>query len=145
LYIFMYGAFGQIVYWDPGVGLGGRYSTYAVDFWTPTHTDTKWLAPHSDMQMPSNITAMHYWKGDFLKISDITLGYTLPGSLTTKVRIQRARLYAKVQNPYMFTKFEGNDPEGAIAQQRNDDGDLESYRDAPFTMRIFMFGLNVSF
>lgn len=145
LYIFLYGAFGQIVYWDPGVGLGGRYNTYAVDFWTPAHTDTKWLAPHSDMQMPSNITAMHYWKGDFLKISDITLGYTLPGSLTTKIRIQRARLYAKVQNPYMFTKFEGNDPEGAIAQQRNDNGDLESYRDAPFTMRIFMFGLNVSF
>jgi len=145
LYMFMYGAFGQTVYWNPGIGLGGRLNTFQVDYWTPENTDTKWLAPHADMQMPSNITAMYYWKGDFLKISDITLGYSLPTSLTNKVNIQKVRVYAKVQNPFMFTKFGGIDPEGFIAQGRNDDGRVTSYRDAPFTMRIYMFGLNVSF
>ncbi len=145
LYVFMYGAFGHTVYWDPGIGLGGRLNTFKNDYWTPTNTDTKWLAPHADMQMPSNITAMHYWKGDFLKISDITLGYTLPASLTTRARIQKTRIYAKVQNPFMFTAFEGIDPEGAIGTQRNTDGKIVSYSDAPFTMRVYMFGLNVSF
>jgi TonB-linked SusC/RagA family outer membrane protein len=145
LYVFMYGAFGQIIYWDPGVSIAGRYNTYKVDYWTPTHTNTQWLAPHADMQMPSNINAMYYWKGDFLKISDITLGYTLPNSLTGKVKIQRVRFYGKVQNPFMFTNFEGNDPEGAIAQQRNSKGKITKYVDAPFTMRIYMLGLNVTF
>lgn len=97
------------------------------------------------MQMPSNIRAMHYWDGDFLKISDITLGYTLPVILTSKAKIQKVRFYAKVQNPYMFTNFEGNDPEGAIAQQRSYYGKITSYRDAPFTMRIYSLGLNVTF
>nr|HPR32873.1 SusC/RagA family TonB-linked outer membrane protein [Prolixibacteraceae bacterium] len=145
LYVFLYGAFGQTVYWDPGVSIGGRYNTFVVDYWTPEHTQTKWLAPHADIQMPSNISAMHYWKGDFLKISDLTLGYTLPNSLTSKISIQKLRIYAKMQNPYMFTNFEGNDPEGAIAHQRTSEGKLTSFGDASFTMRSFMLGLNVTF
>ena len=144
LYVFMYGAFGHVIYWDPGIGLGGRYNTYHVDYWTPTNTNTKWLAPHSDLQMPSNITAMYYWKGDFVKISDITLGYTLPNSLTTRVKIQKLRLYFKIQNPFTFTKYEGIDPEGAIAEPRDEDGQLDTYDETPFTMRIYMFGLNVT-
>lgn len=145
LYVFMYGSFGQTVYWDPGVGLGGRMNTYSVDYWTPTHTNTKWIAPHADMQMPSNISAMQYWKGDFLKISDISLGYTMPDKMADKVKAQKIRLYLKVQNPFMFTNFEGNDPEGAIAVQRDIKGKITSYSDAAFTMRTYMFGLNVTF
>jgi TonB-linked SusC/RagA family outer membrane protein len=153
LYVFMYGAFGQTIYWDPGIGLGGRSNTYNVDYWTPTHTSTKWLAPHADMQMPSNITAMEYWSGDYFKISDITFGYTLPG-ITSKIGIQKARVYIKVQNPFTFTKFPGIDPEGAISQQRNSvSGLLEKYNvttttligDPGFTMKTYMFGLNLTF
>jgi TonB-linked SusC/RagA family outer membrane protein len=144
LYVFMYGAAGQTIYWDPGIGIGARSNTYVNDYWTPTRTDTKWLAPHTDIQMPSNINAMFYWEGDYLKISDITLGYTLPKNLLQKMVIQNIRVYAKVQDPFMFTKFEGNDPEGAIAQTRSG-GTINSYGDAPFTMRTFMFGLNVTF
>ena len=146
LYVFMYGAFGHTIYWDPGVGLGGRYNTINVDYWTPEHTNTKYIEPHADQQMPSNIQAMFYWKGDYLKISDITLGYTLPNTLSSKVKIQKVHLYLKVQNPFMFTSFEGNDPEGAIAQQRNaTTGALERYRDPSFTMRYYLFGLDVTF
>ncbi|HOO83250.1 MAG TPA: TonB-dependent receptor [Prolixibacteraceae bacterium] len=145
LYLFMYGAFGQTVYWDPGQSIGGRSNTAKVDYWTPERTQTKWLAPHADIQMPSNISAMYYWKGDFLKISDVTLGYTLPNYLTHKMNIEKIRMYGKIQNPYMFTNFEGNDPEAAIAHQRDAQGKLTSFWDAPFTMRSFMLGLNVTF
>jgi hypothetical protein len=145
LYVFLHGAVGNTVYWDPGIGLGGRLNTFKNSFWTPTNTDTKYLAPHIDMQMPSNISAMYYWEGDFLKISDITLGYTLPENLTQKAKIQKVRFYAKVQDPFMFTKFEGIDPEGSIGWQRNSSGAITTYGDAPFTMRTFMFGLNVTF
>jgi hypothetical protein len=94
--------------------------------------------------MPSNISAMYYWKGDFLKISDITLGYTLPDRLTGIAKIQSIRFYAKVQNPFMFTNFEGVDPEGSISQQRTN-GALTTYGDQSFTMRTYMLGVNVTF
>jgi TonB-linked SusC/RagA family outer membrane protein len=146
LYVFMYGSFGQTIFWDPGVGLGGRNNTYKAAYWTPTNTKTKWIEPHADMQMPSNVAAMQYWKGDFLKISDISLGYSLPKQLINKINIQKIRLYVKVQNPFMFTKFEGNDPEGAISSQRSKStGQITAYNDASFTMRNYMLGLNVTF
>jgi TonB-linked SusC/RagA family outer membrane protein len=144
LYVFTYGDFGQTIYWDPGISIGGRYNTYKNSYWTPENTNTKWLEPHTDIQMPSNINAMYYWKGDFLKISDITLGYTLPAELTKKATISSVRFYVKVQNPFMFTNFEGVDPEGALAQVRVN-GALTTYGDAPFTMTNYMFGVHVTF
>lgn len=144
-YMFMYGSFGQTVFWDPGIGLGGRNNTYKVDYWTPENPYTKWIAPHADMQMPSNISAMQYWKGDFLKISDISVGYSLSKSAADKVNAQKVRLYIKIQNPFMFTSFEGNDPEGAIASQRNDKNEITAFGDPSYTMRNYMIGINVTF
>jgi TonB-linked SusC/RagA family outer membrane protein len=143
-YIFMFGMVGQTVYWDPGIGYAARYNTVKVDYWTPTNTKTKWLQPHQGMEIPSNITAMYYWKGDFLKISDISVGYTLPNELTRKVGIQRTRFYAKVQNPFMFTDFEGNDPEGAVGQTRSGNT-LSTYGSDNPTLRTYMFGINLTF
>lgn len=144
LYVFFHGSFGQMIYWNPGIQIIGRYNSIKNNYWTPTNQNTKYLKPQLDIQMPSNVSAMYYWDGDFLKITDITLGYTLPASVTEKVTIKRARVYVKVQNPYMWTKFEGIDPEGALAQTRSG-GTISTYNDAPFTMRTYMFGLNVTF
>jgi TonB-linked SusC/RagA family outer membrane protein len=140
LYAFMYAMVGQTVYWDPGVGYAARYNSVKVDYWTPTNTNTKWLQPRQGMEMPSNVSAMYYWKGDFLKVNDITLGYTLPNELTRKASIQRARFYAKVQNPFLITKFEGNDPEGAVGQANSG-----AYGSDNATMKTFMFGINLTF
>ncbi len=132
LYVFVYGSFGSTIYWDPGVGIGGRYNTFVNDYWTPTHQNTKWLEPHTDIQMPANISSMYYWSGDYLKLSDVTLGFTVPRNLTNKVQISNLRFYGKVQNPCMWTNFAGNDPESG-------------YGDAPFTMITYMLGVNVTF
>jgi TonB-linked SusC/RagA family outer membrane protein len=146
LYVFMHAAVGHTVYWNPGIGISGRLNTYKHDYWTPEHTDTKYLAPHSGIEMPSNATAMYYWKGDFLKITDITLGYTLPNELSQKAKIQSVRLYVKVQNPFLFTKFEGRDSEGSIANTaRRYDNNYNTYSDPTYTMRNYMLGLNVTF
>jgi TonB-linked SusC/RagA family outer membrane protein len=144
LYVFFYGSFGQMIYWNPGVSIIGRYNSIENDYWTPSNQNTKYLKPQLDIQMPANVDAMYYWPGDFLKISDITLGYTLPKNLTEKVTIANARVYIKVQDPFIWTKFDGIDPEGAMAQTRSG-GTIGTYNDAPFTMRTYMFGLNVTF
>lgn len=53
-------------------------------------------------------------KGDFLRIQNIVLGYTVPKSLvekTGKNGIRSLRIYAQVQNPFIFTAYKGLDPE----------------------------------
>ncbi|MDR1336122.1 MAG: TonB-dependent receptor [Tannerella sp.] len=57
---------------------------------------------------------LHSWAvedGSFLRLSNITLGYTLPGRWTKKVQISKVRLYATVNNAYIWTRYTGLDPE----------------------------------
>ncbi len=48
--------------------------------------------------------------GDFLRISNITVGYDLSKLVKVKY-LSQARLYASVQNAFTFTKYNGMDPE----------------------------------
>ena len=48
--------------------------------------------------------------GDFVRISNITLGYEFCKSFKIK-HISKTRIYAQVQNAFTFTKYNGMDPE----------------------------------
>jgi len=50
-------------------------------------------------------------KGDFLRIRNITLGYRLPARLLDRARINSLRIYANVNNAFLFTGYTGTDPE----------------------------------
>lgn len=49
--------------------------------------------------------------GSFLKINNVSLGYTLPKSLIKKIHLSNVRFYATGYNLYTFTKYSGYDPE----------------------------------
>lgn len=49
--------------------------------------------------------------GSFLKINNISLGYTLPKELTRKMKLSNVRFYATGYNLYTLTKYSGYDPE----------------------------------
>jgi len=49
--------------------------------------------------------------GDFLKLQNLALGYTLPKSLTTKMTLSQVRFYVQAQNVFTVTKYTGLDPE----------------------------------
>jgi TonB-linked SusC/RagA family outer membrane protein len=49
--------------------------------------------------------------GSYLRIKNVTLGYTLPTDITNKVRLSSLRVYAGVQNLFTFTRYTGLDPE----------------------------------
>ena len=49
--------------------------------------------------------------GSYLRISNVTLGYTLPASLTKKAYINSARIYFTANNLYTFTDYSGFDPD----------------------------------
>ncbi|MCW3087966.1 MAG: TonB-dependent receptor [Sediminibacterium sp.] len=81
--------------------------------------------------------------GSYLRISNVTLGYTLPQSLLQKLRIASLRIYATGNNLATITGYSGYDP------------DVNSRRGTPLTPgvdygsyprgRTFVFGVNVSF
>ena len=52
--------------------------------------------------------------GSFVRIRDITLGYALPTRFTSAVSATRARLYVRAQDPFIFTKYKGWDPEAGF-------------------------------
>ena len=87
-----------------------------------------------------------YWynKGDFVRISDITLGYSLPKSIIKYAGLERARFYVQLQNPFTITGYPNNDPEGSVKAGRTWDRKQEAYSD-PITMRNYIFGINLTF
>lgn len=64
----------------------------------------------------------------FLKVKNITLGYTFPKSIINKFGCNHLRLYATVTNPFVFTKYEGFDPEWANASLKNDAPSTVTYQ-----------------
>ena len=77
-------------------------------------------------------STLAYRKGNFMKIKDITLGYSFPQKWIKKAHLSKLRLYTTLKNFFTFSKFDDYDPER--------DG-ANSY---PMTKQI-VFGLNASF
>ena len=71
---------------------------------------------------------------NFVRISDITIGYSLPESAISKLGLGSARIYAQANNPFLFTSYKGFNPE-YNGNTYNDDVSFATY----------MLGLNVSF
>jgi TonB-linked SusC/RagA family outer membrane protein len=81
--------------------------------------------------------------GSYLRIRNLTLGYTLPQALTGTLRMSRLRVYASAQNLHTFTRYKGFDPEvgpyrGNSLQNGVNNGTYP-------VARVLLAGLNVSF
>ena len=96
----------------------------ALNSWTPENKNAKY--PQYIYRDPNNATATssrYLYSGNYLRISNVTLGYTLPKTWTQKAFIQKLRAYVSVDNLYTFTAsdFVGYNPEtsanGVIAWQ----------------------------
>ena len=55
----------------------------------------------------------YLYKGDFLRLKNITLGYTLPKAISMKAYLQQLRLFVQGTNLWTLTDYPGYDPEGA--------------------------------
>lgn len=85
---------------------------------------------------PSNL---YVEDGSYLRIKNVTLGYTIPEKFAKKIHLRGVRAYINIQNLHTFTKYSGYDPEvgGASALEFG----IE-YGRYP-TPRIYTFGLNL--
>ena len=104
--------------------------------------------PRPTIQDPNDndrLSTRYIEDGSYLRVKNITLGYTFPKNLLQKAKIENVRVYMNIQNLYTLTKYTGFDPEvGASTQDSSgmafgvDNGRYPS----PMTCS---FGLNITF
>ena len=80
-------------------------------------------------------------EGSFLRLQDVTIGYTLPKTLTRKVGVERLRVYFSGYNLWLWTNYSGFDPEVDIQSGLTPGVDYNRYPRS----RNFVFGLNLGF
>ena len=79
--------------------------------------------------------------GTFLRLQDLTVGYTLPKDITRKAHVERLRVYFSGYNLFLLTNYKGYDPEVDVQSGLTPGVDYNRYPRS----RNFVFGLNLSF
>lgn len=111
-----------------------------ADRWTPTHASNS--VPKADGYVRGDIYSRFIEDGSFLRLKQVTLGYTLPQKWTKKAFIERLRVYTTGQNLFCLTKYSGYDPEVSMKNSPLMPGfDWGAYPKS----RVFTFGLEVQF
>ncbi|MDH6357099.1 TonB-dependent receptor [Parabacteroides sp. PF5-9] len=87
--------------------------------------------------------SMYIEDGSYLRMQTLSLGYTLPRSITGKLGLERLRVYGQVANVFTLTGYSGLDPE--VRQNRTDDRQMGFDYGSYGMPRQFIFGVNVSF
>ena len=83
--------------------------------------------------------------GSFLRLRNLTIGYTLPSRVLAKAGLSKIRLYASATNLFTVTKYSGADPEGNTAADQTN-GTVQGLDFAiPPQPRQIVFGANLTF
>jgi TonB-linked SusC/RagA family outer membrane protein len=112
--------------------LFGRYNNLNVNYWTPTNPSNTDPRPQADQESPLYGGTRAYGDGSFVRVRNLTLGYTVPAPRLGGIRARSLRVYATAQDPFLFTRYRGLDP--------------ESHEDARVpSPRTLLMGLSVGF
>lgn len=88
-----------------------KLKDFVDDRWTPTNTNgSKPRAGANDMDKYMTSDASVF-SGNYFKIKQIQLGYTLPTDLLKKAKIENVRIYGSLEDFFTFAKYPGFDPE----------------------------------
>lgn len=131
--------------WTINYGLTGWYRTDGLtpspticDYWTPENQNARYPRPDASISNGQDTYQQwaNFFDGSYIKVKNISLGYTVPKSLLSKFKVERLRLYFTASNPFIWTKchyLKNYDPEKG--------GDDDT---APLSKQ-FVFGINLSF
>lgn len=122
---------------------------HQLDFWTPTNVDAKYprlTAPGSASTQNNYRTGsdLYILDGKYLRVKNITLGYTIPKFVTSKAGIEKLRVYVTGQNLLTLTNNSFIDPESSEFGNRMSNSGGNSGRNYP-TLRYYGFGLDIEF
>ena len=91
--------------------VSGNYPSWMLDRWSGEGTSNR--VPRLALGDSKNwvCSDLYVQDGSYLRLKNISLGYTLPRSLTQKAKISRLRMYVMAENLFTWTKYWGYDPE----------------------------------
>ena len=117
LSIFLQGIAGNKIcnanrFWSEAMDVAQNQTTETLGRWTGAGTSNK--IPRAVFNDPNKNTRpsdRYIEDGSYLRIKNITFGYTIPKGIMKRLHISAARLYVSGQNLFTFTKYKGFDPE----------------------------------
>ena len=118
------------------VHLAARESGAVVNYWTPENPSNDFPHPRSTVAGVTNLTygsTLAYTDASFIKLRNLTVGYTIPKSTLSKIGVAGIRVYVTGKNFWTI-------------HSKVDDYDVEANGNlaTPFT-KVFMAGINVDF
>ncbi|MBA4317399.1 MAG: TonB-dependent receptor [Flavobacterium sp.] len=152
--IFFQGVQGNDIFNATRIETEGLYNannqlTTVLDRWTTPGQITD--MPRADFAGEQNVkvSSRYVEDGSYVRLKSLTLGYSLPSDLVSKLSMSKARFYLTCENLITWTKYSGLDPEVSV-YGRSGDNSLKNiapgidYGTYPQT-RDIIFGLNLSF
>lgn len=121
----------------PFLNGGTRPTQWVKDnYWTPEKGDQAMFPRLTTEDNPNNYRGSTLWyrDGSFFRVKNIELGYTLPASLISKVKMKQMRVYANMNDPFVFSQ----------SNELNLDPECRNIFSYP-VLRSINFGLSVSF
>lgn len=89
----------------------GNYPTWMLGRWTGEGTSNRVPILKDGDSNNWVVSDLYVQDGSYLRLKNITLGYTLPRKLTQRLNISRLRFYVMAENLMTWTKYWGFDPE----------------------------------
>ena len=140
LNVYVFARIGQTIYadflrrYDPQ---GINNSSTIINYWTPENPTNEYPRPNKNVSLASTLysSTLGYADGSFVRLRNITLGYTVPKLILEKSFIKSVRVYATARNPFTYTKS------SLLKEYDPERGGSEG---APMT-KLYTFGLNASF
>jgi hypothetical protein len=137
----------------PRTKINAQGENYIVNNWFEDPDNVKVLnpggtMPRADQNDPADndrLSSRYIEDGSYLRIKNITLGYTLPKKYAQVIRFENVRVYMNIQNLYTFTKYSGYDPEVGVNPQ-DAQGFTFGFDNGRYPApRIISFGANLTF
>jgi len=137
-YVFNYNRF----FFEHGGERTTGYSSQQLDRWQKPGDKTD-VPRMARVNYDTNFRpSRHVEDASYIRLKNITLGFTVPRTFTSKIGISSARLYVSGQNILTFTKYSGLDPEVSVSPSETVQGVDQGVMPQP---RLFMGGINLTF
>lgn len=127
---------------SPSDGYQNSLSDYIKNAWSDTNPSNVYpRLTRKDSNHNTRVSDAYIKNGDFLRISNIQVGYTFPKRWIEKLRMESLRVYASVENVGTITGYKYGDPEVGDVSVLKTGFDAGRY---PFP-RTYAFGVSVQF
>lgn len=97
-----------------GTAPGRAWSTEILNRWTPENTNTDIPKLTTDATGWTSTSTRFLYSGTYARLKNVSLGYTLPSSIASRIKINRLRVFATAENLLTFYGHQGMDPEQTL-------------------------------